>query len=76
MKYVELYVNEMDEVGVLYSPGFGAGWSTWNENCYAYYGGARDLRLTFVSKGTAFRINEYDGGESIELFDMSNYMCF
>lgn len=109
-KNVELYVNGMDEVGVLYSPGFGAGWSTWNRDCYAYdkrivekfiedpelfhregpdldafmfdlgydgyYGGAGDLRLTFVPKGTLFRIDEYDGSESIELFDTSNYICF
>ena len=49
-QHVELYVNGMDEVGVLYSPGFGAGWSTWKR--------------------------EYDGSESIELFDTSNYICF
>ena len=107
---VELYVNGMDEVGVVYSPGFGAGWSTWNGDCYAYdkriiekfiedpelfhrvgpdlvafmsalgydgyYGGARDLRLTFVQKGTMFIIDEYDGNESIEPFDPSNYICF
>ena len=109
-KNVELYVNGMDEVGVLYSPGFGAGWSTWNRDCYAYdkrivekfiedpelfhrvgpdlvafmtalgyngyYGGADDLRLTFIPKDTLFRILEYDGSESIELFDESNYICF
>ncbi len=107
---VELYVNGMDEVGVLYSPGFGAGWSSWNSDCYAYdkrivekfiedpelfhrvgpdlvafmtsldydgyYGGADDLCLTFIPKGTLFRISEYDGSESIELFDTSNYICF
>jgi hypothetical protein len=26
----EKYYNEKGEVAVLYSPGFGAGWSTWN----------------------------------------------
>lgn len=26
---MEKYYNEKGEVGVLYSPGFGAGWSTW-----------------------------------------------
>ena len=112
-KNVDLYVNGMDEVGVLYSPSFGAGWSTWNSDCYAYdkrivekfiedpdmfhndtgryqdlaafmsalgydgyYGGARDLCLTFIPKGTLFRIDEYDGREGIELFDTSNYICF
>lgn len=107
---VELYVNGLDEVGVLYSPGFGAGWSTWNDDRYAYdkrivekfiedpelfhrvgpdldafmyalgydgyYGGADDLRLTFIPKGTMFIIDEYDGNESIKPFDASNYICF
>lgn len=107
---VELYVNGMDEVGVLYSPGYGAGWSTWNDDHYAYdkrivekfiedpelfhrvgpdlvtfmtaldydgyYGGARDLCLTFIPKGIMFRINEYDGSESIMRFDTSDYICF
>ena len=107
---VELYVNGLDEVGVLYSPDFGAGWSTWNCDCCAYdkrivekfiedpelfhrvgpdlvafmsalgydgyYGGARDLCLTFVKKGTMFIIDEYDGNESIEPFDASKYICF
>ena len=107
---VELYVSGMDKVGVLYSPGFGAGWSTWNLKCYAYdkrivekfiedpelfhregsdlvafmtalgyhgyYGGANQLRLEFIPKGTPFRIDSYDGNERIELFDMSNYICF
>ena len=27
---INKYVNDRDEVAVLYSPGFGAGWSTWN----------------------------------------------
>jgi len=26
---VERYYNEAGEVGILYSPGYGAGWSTW-----------------------------------------------
>lgn len=29
---VEKYYNEYGQVGVLYSPGYGAGWSSWN--CY------------------------------------------
>ena len=27
---MEKYYNENEDVGVLVSPGFGAGWSTWN----------------------------------------------
>jgi len=96
-------------VAVLYSPGYGAGWSTWNydypeliydpsivymveemnkldhddlsgrnswvdnivEYCKktypsAYCGGADDLRIEWMPEGTLFKINEYDGSESIE----------
>lgn len=36
---VEKYYNENDELGVLYSPGFGAGWSTWdNEDSHMIKG--------------------------------------
>lgn len=96
-------------VAVLYSPGYGAGWSTWNydypqlvfdpsvvymveemnkldaednagrnnwvslivEYCSktypsGYFGGADDLVVTWIPEGTLFKINEYDGSESIE----------
>lgn len=33
---VEKYYNENDELGVLISPSFGAGWSTWNDEELAY----------------------------------------
>ena len=33
---VEKYYNENDELGVLVSGGFGAGWSTWNDKELAY----------------------------------------
>lgn len=33
---VEKYYNEQGEVGILISPGFGAGWSTWNDERIAY----------------------------------------
>ena len=109
-QHVELYVNDKDEIGVLVSLGYGAGWSTWNEECYAYdkrivekfiedpelfhregpdldafmtslgydgyYGGGGGLRLTFIPRGTMFRITEYDGAEGIEIFDTHDYTCF
>ena len=89
-------------IGVLYSPGFGAGWYSWNtdvpqclfspeiiemvennerdkitdELCkelfdvdYFYTGGADDLRVEWLSKGTHFDIHEYDGSESIKTFE-------
>jgi len=87
------------KVAVLVSPGFGAGWSTWNQTEYghemifdpvlaayvdegkieeaktyvsmrfpeAYDGGVDDLVVHWVPVGTAFRIHEYDGSESIEV---------
>lgn len=33
---VERYYNENGELGVLISVGWGAGWSTWNDNELAY----------------------------------------
>ena len=85
-----------DEVAILYSPGFGAGWSTWNADAdclfdpetvdwvlngklyptpnwgekfgeFFYAGGAYDLEVAWLTVGTMFRINEYDGSESIEI---------
>ena len=85
------------KVAVLYSPGFGAGWSTWNqevpeilfdpaivkfveEDQWAemetyvrlkypdiYKGGMKDLAIAWIPQGTLFKVNEYDGSESIEL---------
>lgn len=112
-----------DMVGVLYSPGFGAGWSTWNERYsldlavdkriikwlinnvsfeidtngdYSfksvendeafksyleslgyenlYYGGADEFYLSFYPKGTAIRIDEYDGSESVVKLENEIYI--
>jgi hypothetical protein len=98
-----------DMVAVLYSPGHGAGWYTWNSlrggneeqsmsllfdpilvelvekrtvpNFHdftyrieqraeeilpeGYFGGARDLTIKWLPVGAKFRIEEYDGSESI-----------
>lgn len=83
------------KVAVLYSPGFGAGWYTWNlehpEIIYdpgivdllesgeqdkliayvtlkwpdLYTGGMDSLKIVWLPVGTAFKIEEYDGNESI-----------
>jgi len=87
------------KVAVLYSPGYGAGWFSWNTghegllydpeivaaveaddraeaaaiaerkypDCYA--GGASDLAIRWVDEGQRFRIDEYDGSESVVLCD-------
>ena len=95
---------------VLISPGFGAGWSTWNipeiavdprvieafergvdeeemlqlcidlgytggfEGTTPYMGGFDQLRVVDIPVGTIFRIAEYDGYESIEVFDESGWL--
>ena len=89
------------KVAILYSPGFGAGWSTWaygdSEQAMAmdrdlvdafleggvnavvkvaaekypenYTGGADDLKVVWLPVGTKFRINEYDGSETLITLD-------
>lgn len=94
----EKYVVEGD-VAILYSPGYGAGWSTWGDKELAYdkdlvgaymqggvdklaevtlkkypgtyLGGISDIEVEWVAQGTRFRINEYDGSESVELLGSS-----
>lgn len=90
-------LSDNGKVAVLYSPGFGAGWSTWNKEVpeilfdpaivkfveterwaeletYVnlkypglYKGGMKDLAIAWLAEGTLFKVNEYDGSESIEL---------
>jgi hypothetical protein len=102
-----------NRIGVLISPGYGAGWKTWaSDNFpinvaldkrviekwlelkndpdgrekfeewilgitgadYFYTGGWENLKLVFVPKGSTFKINEYDGFESISLITDPEYM--
>lgn len=95
---------EDGKVAVLYSPGFGAGWYTWNydtpeilfdpaivkfvENkkwaeldTYVtlkypeiYKGGMTDLDVEWIPEGTLFKVNEYDGSESIEYKENDHWM--
>ena len=81
------------KTAVLVSPGYGAGFSTWNKPEMAvdfdlveafldgdrtrfkcileekyenpYGGGVTDLEVQWVTEGTQFMIEEYDGNESI-----------
>lgn len=100
------------QVAVLYSPGFGAGWSTWAGSEYQhdclfdswivdvivnsnyeleeklqrieaycalkypgmYLGGLADLTVEWVPEGAAFRVDEYDGSESIEIRDQTQWI--
>jgi len=97
------------QVAVVYSPGYGAGWYTWNQEhgaelvfdpgivdlvlarkagkslkeleAYmtlkypdAYLGGARTLEVKWVPVGTRFRINEYDGNETVVLEDEDDWL--
>ena len=97
-------LNQDGKVAVLYSPGFGAGWYTWNyehpeilfdpaivklvekekwdelatyvELKYPeiYTGGMRDLTIEWIPEGALFKVNEYDGNESIELKEGDHWM--
>jgi hypothetical protein len=40
---------------------------------YFYAGGARNLEIVWLPIGTKFRVNEYDGSESIEIIDEIKY---
>ena len=81
------------KTAVLVSPGYGAGFSTWNKPEMAvdfdlveafldgdrtrfkcileekyndpYVGGVENLEVQWVTEGTQFMIEEYDGNESI-----------
>ena len=86
--------NFVKMVGIVYSPSYGAGWSTWGSNEMAldqelaiaieaeepyevlqeiaeknwpneYLGGLADCVVEWVPEGTCFRIEEYDGYESL-----------
>lgn len=99
---IEKYYNEKGEVGVIVSPGYGAGFSTWANDkkiCFDKefielilkndeeglvrlkeekypddYFEYRDLKVEFVPRGTRFRIEEYDGAESLMVFNYENYL--
>ena len=88
----------------MYSPGFGAGWYTWNQTVpqilfdpaivkfvekdqwaeletYVglkypdiYKGGMKDLAIAWIPQGTLFKVNEYDGSESIELKEDNDWI--
>lgn len=83
------------KVAVLYSPGYGAGWYSWEPRESKLYNpklveaikngapkevlldiankqypddynnGAKDLQIQWIPLGTQFKIDEYDGYESI-----------
>ena len=92
-------------VAVLYSPDYGAGWSTWApaeireavlfdpamvelveqeklEELQVYVtlkypdifcGGLRDLQILWMPEGTQFVVNDYDGNESIQTRDSTDW---
>jgi len=44
------------------------------EDRYLNVGGFSDLEIRLVPQNCMFRITEYDGAESIEIFDLNDYM--
>ena len=105
-----------EKVGVLYSPGYGAGWYSWNtelpevlfdpklvdlvekldtvryrevqferiirlmedyvDKTYPdlFIGGMSELQVKWIPQGTKFRIDEYDGAESVILQDEDDWI--
>lgn len=98
-------IEKDGNVAVLYSPGFGAGWSTWADYdkrealCMdarivgpfvagdktgavaaavamfpdLYLGGADQLEVIWIKKGSAFEIDEYDGSEGVHVIGDRDY---
>jgi hypothetical protein len=90
-------------VAVVYSPGYGAGWYSWNleqpgllfdpnivkyvedgcKDSFLSYMGLKypevfisefsELAIEWVPVGTQFRVNEYDGDESIIIKDRDEW---
>jgi hypothetical protein len=90
-------------VAVLFAPGYGAGWYSWNLNhpqCLydpdvvawveggkigpcpdleekynsTFYSQAHtQLKIVWLKVGTVFRINEYDGAETIEVHSLDDW---
>ena len=105
----EKYIRN-GQVAVAYSPGYGAGWSTWESNQElvetlifhpdiinmilsnkqseidndwlvehfgekfknVYCGGVNNLSIQLIPVGTQFRIDEYDGNESVIPLESDN----
>jgi len=44
---------------------------TYPDNCY--FGGYRDLVVNWIPENTKFRIDEYDGAESLVTLDIDRY---
>ena len=85
---------EDGKVAVLYSPGFGAGWYTWNYDTpeilfdpaivkfvekekWAELDTYVTLKYPEIYKGgmtDLFKVNEYDGSESIEYKENDHWM--
>lgn len=96
------------QVAVIYSPGFGAGWSTWNSEypdilydhrvvtwilagkpkyeveflisylreTYPdiYMDVLDELEIEWITEGTLFRIDEYDGSENIVFAGLQKWL--
>ncbi len=43
---------------------------------YIYFGGLRCNMIEWMPVGSIWRINEYDGAESIEMFNIDNWVHF
>ena len=69
MEKVERYINEDGKVGVLISPGYGAGWSTWNDNKEFCLFDKRLVELAIAG------VCEEEVEEQIESMDIGHVCC-
>ena len=62
---VEKYYNEDGELGVLYSPGFGAGWSTWHDK---YEDDYEEHRIAYDKRIIEYWLNNKPSSEDMSKF--------
>lgn len=52
---------------ILYSPGYGAGWSTWNGEPVAHFMATYEPIIDFIEAGNTFREDEVGGYRNTEI---------
>lgn len=65
---MEKYYNDKGELGVLISPGWGAGWSTWQNNFYDNKEGEEKYAIALDKRIIEFWINHNYDKEEMRYF--------
>lgn len=67
--YIRVYDDQIDDFkDFLNSIGYK------DVSLYCLHGGRDGLSIHYLPTGTVFRINDYDGAESIEILDIKSYI--